>query len=198
MIRLYEGVSIRAPAKGATSRRNATRPMQSTDCFNPRPREGGDPSTLVPPGDVRAAFQSAPPRRGRRLPRDASISGAVALFQSAPPRRGRPHPPSRGLSACAACFNPRPREGGDTLWSGCHAYRDSLKFQSAPPRRGRRLPSREPPGNITLPVSIRAPAKGATFLTRCQPAGHRRSTFQSAPPRRGRRHHGRPRLSSVP
>src|SRR5690606_35484706 len=59
----------------------------------------------------------------------------------------------------------------------------SLVFQSAPPRGGRLLQ----PGAIVRvwTVSIRAPARGATFTAPliCFCA----STFQSAPPRGGRR-----------
>ncbi len=57
-------VSIHAPARGATWRLAGSRAR--FERFNPRPREGGDPSTLVvSPGQK--AFQSTPPRGGRRL-----------------------------------------------------------------------------------------------------------------------------------
>ena len=57
------------------------------------------------------------------------------MFQSAPPRRGRPTVARK--PSVPTCFNPRPREGGDNP-------------RPANPRQAK--------------VSIRAPAKGATFL----------------------------------
>ena len=78
------GVSIHAPAKGATTCRWPRGPCA---CFNPRPREGGDSSGRGP-GTRRVGFQSTPPRRGRLV----SIASPLKppMFQSTPPRRGRP------------------------------------------------------------------------------------------------------------
>ena len=99
-------VSIRAPAWGATG---ALLPPHERQCFNPRPRVGGD--TLD--DENRAfvfTFQSAPPRGGRH--------GEV-IFQRAP----------------KIGFNPRPRVGGD-LTAEARRVLDA-SFQSAPPRGGR-------------------------------------------------------------
>ena len=99
-------VSIRAPAKGATQgpairaslakgfqsapprrgRREAPRQLKMRTCFNPRPREGGDPGY----GLTSPIGQGFNPR-----PREGGDSISLA------PSR---HTPS---------FNPRPREGGD-------------------------------------------------------------------------------------
>ena len=123
----YTVVSIRAPARGATDamrgigasfqfqsapphggRHRHGQPPRVRDCFNPRPRTGGDPS--------------APARAGpwwRFNPR---------------PRTGG----DDRRETCAtlpSSFNPRPRTGGDTI-SCCRATSRVL-FQSAPPHGGR-------------------------------------------------------------
>ena len=79
-------VSIHAPAKGATG---VAGDIPSTQCFNPRPREGGDgrPVQDIP---TISMFQSTPPRRGR--PR--ASAPASCQFQSTPPRRGRQRRPA--------------------------------------------------------------------------------------------------------
>ena len=141
------------PPRGG--RRTSRRGHHGANCFNPRPRVGGDlimilrrevpisvsihapawgatsaRTSLLPMASV---FQSTPPRGGR--PRLAASTGRSARFQSTPPRGGRPAvrltiwPPMR--------FNPRPRVGGDSSPS-CSTR---AKF-----------------------VSIHAPAWGATVL----------------------------------
>ena len=136
----------------------------STGCasyFNPRPREGGDATVAVLSGSM-SGFQSTPPRGGRRselgggdchigisihAPARGATSPALSpvrlneLFQSTPPRGGRPQR-SQLLHVKSWHFNPRPREGGD------------------PPSRGR---------PAALPISIHAPARGATPPWRCCP-----------------------------
>ena len=148
------GVSIHAPAKGATA-----------GFGHPR-------STAV-------KFQSTPPRRGRRHRRDVKVDGKVVSIHAPAkgatqlsricwryrkrfnprPREGatdgaksdrRPvgvsiHAPAKGatrglptLPRAPACFNPRPREGGD----------DEPTILPCPIRS----------------VSIHAPAKGATHV----------------------------------
>ena len=79
------GVSIRAPARGAT--------------------RGRCRSTIAP------VFQSAPPHGGRRALSHGTLR-ATEVFQSAPPHGGRL---ARGgkFTARENCFNPRPRTGGD-------------------------------------------------------------------------------------
>ena len=132
-------VSIRAPARGATSRIGWThartpsrfqsapphggRPWRSpgraparvNPCFNPRPRTGGD-------GGLR---------------RDQHQDGKH-VFQSAPPHGGRHELQGAGDSSGArtSCFNPRPRTGGDDRASGTRSQ-FLMTFQSAPPHGGR-------------------------------------------------------------
>ena len=53
-----ERVSIHAPVKGATWITEDER--RNDGCFNPRPREGGDPKPLPPHPQI-IAFQSTPP-----------------------------------------------------------------------------------------------------------------------------------------
>ena len=129
-------VSIRAPARGATAVRPSERPVMW--------------------------FQSAPPRGGRPQwpPGSATARG---VFQSAPPRGGRPA--RRPVPAARSRrFNPRPRAGGDQA-SAVWTCSGPELFQSAPPRGGRLQP-----GILSAvrpqPVSIRAPARGATHLVR--------------------------------
>ena len=168
------GVSIHAPAKGATLAAGLV--GSEALCFNPRPREGGDPSSRSSTmavarfnprpregGDQTAACRSGRcacfnprPREGgdRRLP---IMSVVVMQFQSTPPRRGRPSA-ELACDMAGVCFNPRPREGGDYR-AVIGAWRRAM-FQSTPPRRGR-------------------PVAGRMRL--------RSTMFQSTPPRRGRR-----------
>ena len=139
-------------------------------------------------------FQSAPPHGGR-LVRFVMEEGTKP-FQSAPPHGGRPG--SRRKRLAAPCFNPRPRTGGDCAAAVSAA---APVFQSAPPHGGRRRDegSRD---RGWLPVSIRAPARGATALSGlCRPrlavsirapargatrAIERSTLVQSAPPHGGR------------
>ena len=77
-------VSIHAPVKGAT--REASRGATSTECFNPRPREGGDLSTKLCVHESVVSIHA--PVKGATCKAGRALSGG---------RR----------------FNPRPREGGD-------------------------------------------------------------------------------------
>ena len=101
-------VSIRAPVRGATCNTKSI-PNRQSECFNPRPRAGGD---MV--GQARR-------RRKRRVSIRAPVRGATIrsamvpgndLFQSAPPCGGRPAA-AGWLLTLILCFNPRPRAGGD-------------------------------------------------------------------------------------
>ena len=123
-----------------------------TRCFNPRPRAGGDlllggsawrPRVSIhapargateteTEANMTSEFQSTPPRGGR--PIGALHVEASEGFQSTPPRGGRL--PVVGQCAKVFGFNPRPRAGGDL----------------GQVRGGLRAP----------PVSIHAPARGAT------------------------------------
>ena len=130
--------------------------------FNPRPREGGDPSKHLPFAPCHSRFQSTPPRRGRQ-----AVAG--------------------GSAATTRCFNPRPREGGDPLMQ--RPQPNPRQFQSTPPRRGRRpfLTDR----NGRCRVSIHAPAKGATALCQdvrvlALVSIHAPAKGATAPPWRGR------------
>ena len=169
------GVSIHAPAKGATIANGCA----DQRCFNPRPREGGDHARRrrQPSAEV---FQSTPPRRGRR-----GICGSVdhgEMFQSTPPRRGRPgrqpsaahadgvsiHAPAKGATPASAAssadhgFNPRPREGGDMRSRSAVRRRRRVSIHA--PAKG--ATRREVLAGLVAGVSIHAPAKGATAVTR--------------------------------
>ena len=62
---VLEHVSIHAPARGATRPpRGARRGARA--CFNPRPRAGGDSTVSSAESAAFSAFQSTPPRGGRR------------------------------------------------------------------------------------------------------------------------------------
>ena len=106
-------VSIHAPAWGATN----SSPMTSAiaDCFNPRPRVGGDlPSTIN--FVLSIVFQSTPPRGGR--PFTVSPACAFTSCFNPRPRVGGDAHAERSNSALHG-FNPRPRVGGDL----CHRRR---------------------------------------------------------------------------
>src|SRR5690606_20359198 len=88
--------------------RRSTATPKNEDCFDPRPREGGDEARhmgadeghvsihapakgATKPGTwalMKDTFRSTPPRRGR-LKRE-QIMAELELFRSTPPRRGRP------------------------------------------------------------------------------------------------------------
>ena len=147
----HVGVSIHAPAKGATSRPHPPRPMPAVSIH--APAKG---ATRVPrhPAGVRG-FQSTPPRRGRHQ------RGRIVTIE----RRVSIHAPAKGATRPrittrppAGGFNPRPREGGDRP-AEARGHRGST-FQSTPPRRGR--PPRPACWACWGAVSIHAPAKGAT------------------------------------
>ena len=86
--RVRAGVSIHAPARGATL-------------------NGRDSRKLM-------QFQSTPPRGGRRF--DQATLDALKQFQSTPPRGGRPNS-AKSVSILPWSFNPRPRAGGDRVSS---------------------------------------------------------------------------------
>ena len=122
------------------------------ECFNPRPRTGGDtgPSFLSA-----SRFQSTPPHGGRRLlrskvPMNVSIH-APARGAKADPREVSIHAPARGATISAwtvpAVSIHAPARGAKLDW-----------FQSTPPHGGRRRGMRR-----QQVVSIHAPARGATM-----------------------------------
>ncbi len=127
--RVREGVSIHAPARGATcprpagSRhlpvsihapaRGATRPacpaVARPRCFNPRPRTGGATIDGVLRRQVRQVSIHAPARGATR---PMTLTGRPSSFQSTPPHGGRPARSTSGDEHTTR-FNPRPRTGGD-------------------------------------------------------------------------------------
>ncbi len=147
-------VSIHAPARGATPRRSTAVPRGG--CFNPRPRAGGDgasPAGLHHPRRFnprpRAGVDGDRPRRHPAL--------AVSI-----------HAPARGATSRA------------------FVSAASLVFQSTPPRGGRHQPL---PGDGAARQSFNPrPRAGGDTRSRC--GTQRSSTFQSTPPRGGRRRVG--------
>ena len=170
----------------------AARARPTPTCFNPRPREGGDPRARIQMPPL-VLFQSTPPRRGRQF--EELVAGGRFKFQSTPPRRGRPRlrhdfgsfkrfqstPPRRGRPAANIMDKPArqfqstpPRRGRPMLVIWCLSF---STFQSTPPRRGR--PRWSNSRSITNRVSIHAPAKGATRpgCSRCA----KRTSFNPRP-----------------
>ena len=168
------GISIHAPAKGATgcykkqcyygwdfnprsregSDRNPRIISTISKDFNPRSREGSDyfvPSFFP----VNFLFQSTLPRRER--PATFALLSTHVQFQSTLPRRERPKEGRFPLPSDN--FNPRSREGSDL--SVVHCSFVNLYFN---PR------SREGSDVFLvskthyLYISIHAPAKGATGI----------------------------------
>ena len=148
------------------------------ECFNPRPREGGDVKDRNRRPPVTYRFNPRPREGG-----DESIYHGCGCGQSVSihaPAKGATrwqiiarepedvsiHAPAKGATAYTGClrlvpqrFNPRPREGGDIVRSiSCSR---NVLFQSTPPRRGR--PLTEDRFAKGVKVSIHAPAKGATL-----------------------------------
>ena len=143
-----DGISIRAPARGATRRTIRSRIPCSISIR--APARGA--TWIRGRNATVSSFQFAPPRGGRLVEHGADNS--VVLFQFAPPRGGR-------LVVSAHCivnenFNSRPREGGDmnALTPLCAQFisirapargatgrrwlrRSVCTFQFAPPRGGR-------------------------------------------------------------
>ena len=168
-------VSIRAPAQGATRLSGSCRIPRRR--FDPRSRAGSDvaahPLDLLPPVvSIRAPaqgataskslrsmsepmFRSALPRRERQPP-SCSIR-PICSFRSALPRRERrcSHRLPVGLSER---FDPRSRAGSDRASPPVRS--STWLFRSALPRRERPGGGRR--GCGSRPVSIRAPAQGAT------------------------------------
>ncbi len=122
------GVSIHAPARGATCHPNHT--LYRIISFNPRPRAGGDGGILPQPADVQG-FNPRPRAGGDQ--QDAAVRVAALRFQSTPPRGGRPKiTDGRGSDDWFQSTPPRGgRPGGEYLGLAPQL------FQSTPPRGGR-------------------------------------------------------------
>ncbi len=147
--------------------------------FNPRPRAGGDGRGSM--GMNRTdMFQSTPPRGGRREGWDyestgndvsihapargatkawAGYNSRITLFQSTPPRGGRRQQPVRASKING--FQSTPPRGGRHVMT--FLFPGIIRFQSTPPRGGRHAV--EGMTYHVYPVSIHAPARGATVGT---------------------------------
>ncbi len=125
-------VSIHAPAGGATF--VLPMPRYAADCFNPRPRGGGDPEPVGGPISL-ADVSIHAPAGGATIVVWPMVPTSV-VFQSTPPRGGRP--------------------------SGNASTMNRNSFQSTPPRGGRHQGARRVIPHTG--VSIHAPAGGATYI----------------------------------
>jgi len=127
----HVGVSIHAPAKGAT--RNLAVPLTYPYRFNPRAREGRDlcgRTPAIPPGGFN-------PRA--REGRDRVLVSGIRVRPRFNPRarEGRDGRPPICLYSGSG-FNPRAREGRDAHRP--EDFRVNSVFQSTRPRRARRSP----------------------------------------------------------
>ena len=166
------GVSIHAPARGATGLDTRTPPRVS---FNSRAREGRDLDDLHA-RRARNVSIHAPARgatRGRRPSRAASsfnsraregrdaairVDGVENISFNSRAREGRDaQQPARERRGLAVSIH-APARGATTKPDEIHAH--ALSFQFTRPR-GARRPHREPAGG-PRGVSIHAPARGAT------------------------------------
>ena len=168
------GISIHAPAKGATSGRNRRRhrgpKFQSTlprrerrraSCpsprrsryFNPRSREGSDAAGLHTAAPVRHFNPRS--REGSDVPQDLHLLSALCISIHAP-AKGATWQAVR--SRRVSHFNPRSREGSDErpaqLWARLRHFN---------PRSREGSDRIAEPGTYDVAsISIHAPAKGAT------------------------------------
>ena len=187
------GISIHAPAKGATF--TAYYPANNALISIHAPAKGAtSPLHSVLP--VSKLFQSTLPRRERRM--STGGCGMAQKFQSTLPRRERhpshtpilPHrkfqstlprrerPASDSAGTTILYFNPRSREGSDTR-SRSNSSSRSISIH-APAKGATCLWSAR---LATQTISIHAPAKGATNeVIKCKI----RLIFQSTLPRRER------------
>ena len=105
-----DGVSIHAPARGATYALGCVM-LTCSNSFNPRAREGRDSLVSLFVVSFRTfLFQSTRPRGARRG--SYFRSGTNTKFQSTRPRGARPIRVAR-LNLTKSGFNPRAREGRD-------------------------------------------------------------------------------------
>ena len=160
-------VSIHAPARGAT-RRPAPR-RSAPGGFDPRPRAGSDNGAPV---DWRVREVSIhAPARGATLRQEHMQTGYRVSI----------HAPARGATRRRACrgrgrgrFDPRPRAGSDKCWES--EYNHLIGFDPRP-RAG--SDGRLPQLLCGDDVSIHAPARGAT--TDCQRINSRPYSFDPRP-----------------
>ena len=170
------GISIHAPAKGATPSVDGA--FFVVSYFNPRSREGSDQNT--PPEHPPTLHFNPRSREGSDVL--TSLSLCVLCDISI-------HAPAKGatfrvcvISALVWNFNPRSREGSDIAALFVRFFRDNFNPRSREGSDGIRPDIAGRGRNI----SIHAPAKGATLL----PCGVSlsRYRFQSTLPRRERQY----------
>ena len=173
-------IRFNAPPHGG---RHASTPLLRTQMFQSAPpRTGGDPTVAATAFGVvmvsirapargatrcEARKNRAPARPTRRVTGDPHVSirapatggvcaaASIRRSESAPPHGGRPA--ANGLRPQRQSFQSAPPRRGATRFQ-----RPDALFQSAPPHGGRPGPACA--GSLTpIPVSIRAPARGATI-----------------------------------
>ncbi len=153
------GVSIHAPARGATTARPAWLPGRP--CFNPRPRTGSD---LAPLGYVPSPllFQSTPPHGERRKFEAAPLPWSK--FQSTPPHGERPR--FRGATSHSQRVSIHAPARGATYVNAFMAFRGA--FQSTPPHgerpRDADVHTRLPWFQSTPPHGERREGRAASFV----------------------------------
>ncbi len=146
-----EGVSIHAPARGATSAWCES--VQMSQKFQSTPPHGGQRHGR----DLhhRRRFQSTPPHGGQRQIRD-SPNQPQTRFQSTPPHGGQRS--QDDSAAIADQFQSTPPHGGQPQTRNERAC--VREFQSTPPHGGQ--PNGFRSDGESQAVSIHAPARGAT------------------------------------
>ncbi len=182
-------ISIHAPAKGATPRSSGSILMPVISIH--APAKGATIRASRRPGCARISIHA--PAKGATV--GPKLSGRGGLFQSTFPRRERPRTYEKPFPV-STYFNPRSREGSDSLVPN-RIYCTS-SFQSTLPRRERRdwMTARHPSSDfnprsregsdrigvvvvrVEAPISIHAPAKGAT-LGRSQDRRHGRISIHA-------------------
>ena len=168
------GISIHAPAKGATARTG--KDFFRYGYFNPRSREGSDVcrfSSLSRQNDFNprsreGSDRGAPLTRRTRWhfnprSREGSDCCMSPTFQRS---KISIHAPAKGATQMAVPFlyrqrhfNPRSREGSDAT-SACAVY--GMRYFNPRSREGSDISELHFPRNL-LRISIHAPAKGATL-----------------------------------
>ena len=122
--------------------------------FNPRPREGGDLNMFTSSRIFTVVSIHAPAKGATAVLLCSWFLGTA--FQSTPPRRGRLMLVKSACN-CSLFQSTPPRRGRPGT---VYRFQVAAPFQSTPPRRGRLLAAVDV--RIIRIVSIHAPAKGAT------------------------------------
>ena len=145
-----ELISIHAPPRGATDRRN---PQAAQEVFQFTPLREGRPDYRGRPRR-RCISIHAPPRGATP---NFGLCTSGHLFQFTPLREGRLY--RQGADAQSAYFNSRPSARGDGILSGLTTY--SRISIHAPPRGATRKNLAD---EYQRKISIHAPPRGATRL----------------------------------